>query len=368
MDASAPDTQTPSASRPRPLVIDGRAIGPGHAPYVIAEVSGNHNKDLGKALAMIDAAKAAGADAVKFQTYTADSLTVPSDKPDFQITTGTWAGWNLHKLYQEAATPYEWFPELFSHAAHVGITIFSSPFDADAVDRLEGWGAPAYKIASNEFTDWPLVKRAAETGKPLILSTGTATLEEIEATTAFLKRIGAPNYALLHCVSAYPAPLSAAHLNTIPALAERFGVVSGFSDHTQGVTAPIVAASLGASIIEKHFILDRSEGGPDSSFAVEPDELALLCRSVKAAYETLGGVEFGMKDAETKSPIYKRCFYTTRAIKAGETLGPDNLRAIRARQGLPARQFETIFGAVAKNDIAEHEPLNEIDVKFRGRA
>lgn len=352
MDASG-------APHPKHLTIDGRRIGPGEPPYVIAEVSGNHNKDLAKALAMIDAAKAAGADAVKFQTYTADSLTLPSDKPDFQITTGTWAGWNLHKLYQEAATPYEWFPKLFKRAREVGITMFSSPFDADAVDRLEAWGAPAYKIASNEFTDWPLVKKTAATGKPLILSTGTATLEEIEATVEFLARIGAPDYALLHCVSAYPAPLSAANLFTIPAIAERFGVVAGFSDHTLGVTAPITAAALGAAIIEKHFILDRSDGGPDSSFAIEPDELALLCRSVREAHECLGRPEFGMKEAETRSPIYKRCFHTTRAIRAGELLGPDNLRAIRARQGLPARRFEAIFGKRAAVDIDEHEALTD---------
>jgi N-acetylneuraminate synthase len=246
--------------------------------------------------------------------------------------------------------------------------MFSSPFDADAVNRLEAWGAPAYKIASNEFTDWPLVKKAAETGKPLILSTGTATLEEIEATVAFLAKIGAPDYALLHCVSAYPAPLSAANLTTIPAIAERFGVVAGFSDHTLGVTAPITAAALGASIIEKHFILDRSDGGPDSSFAIEPDELALLCRSVREAHEALGRPEFGMKEAETRSPIYKRCFYTTRAIKAGEVLGPENIRAIRARQGLPARRFEEIFGATAKTYIAKHEPLTQEHVNFAERS
>ena len=367
MDASAPADTDLTAAEPR-LVIDGRVIGPGRAPYVIAEGSGNHNKDLGKALAMIDAAKAAGADAVKFQTYTADSLTVPSDKPDFQITSGTWAGWNLHRLYQEAATPYDWFPKLFEHARAVGLTLFSSPFDADAVDRLEDWGAPAYKIASNEFTDWPLVKRAAQTGKPLILSTGTATLEEIEATTAFLKRIDAPDYALLHCVSAYPAPLAAAHLKTIPALAERFGVVAGFSDHTLGVVAPIVAAALGAAIIEKHFILDRSDGGPDSSFAIEPDELELLCRSVKDAHDTLGDVRFGMKEAETQSPIYKRCFYTTRPIQAGEIIGPDNVRAIRARKGLPARRFEEVFGAVARTDIDMHEPLTQDRIEWGGRS
>lgn len=360
MDASG-------APHPRPLTIDGRRIGPCEPPYVIAEVSGNHNRDIEKALAMIDAAKAAGADAVKFQTYTADSLTLNSDKPDFQITTGTWAGWNLHALYTEAATPYDWFPKLFERAREVGITMFSSPFDAQSVDLLEEWGAPAYKIASNELTDWPLVQKAAATGKPLILSTGTATLEEIEATVGFLARIGSPDYALLHCVSAYPAPLSAANLMTIPAIAERFGVVAGFSDHTLGVTAPITAAALGASIIEKHFILDRADGGPDSSFAIEPDELALLCRSVREAFDCLGAAAFGMKEAETKSPIFKRCFHTTRAIKAGEVLGPDNLRAIRARAGLPARRFEEIFGARARDDIAEHEPLDEAHVAFEDR-
>jgi N-acetylneuraminate synthase len=235
------------------------------------------------------------------------------------------------------------------------------------VDLLEGWGSPAYKIASNELTDWPLVKKTAATGKPMILSTGTATLEEIEATVAFLARIGAPDYALLHCVSAYPAPLSAANLMTIPAIAAQFGVVAGFSDHTLGVTAPITAAALGASIIEKHFILDRADGGPDSSFAIEPDELALLCRSVREAFDCLGHAAFGMKEAETKSPIYKRCFHTTRPIKAGEMLGPDNLRAIRARTGLPARRFEEIFGARARTDIAEHEPLSEAHIAGEGQ-
>lgn len=355
------------AATPAHLIIDGRRIGAGAPPYVIAEVSGNHNKDIGKALAMIEAARDAGADAVKFQTYTADSLTLQSDKPDFQITAGTWAGWNLHHLYSEAATPYEWFPKLFERARMVGITLFSSPFDSQSVDLLEGLGAPAYKIASNEFTDWPLVQRCAETGKPLILSTGTATLGEIEATVKFLAKIGAPNFALLHCVSAYPAPLSAANLTTIPAIAERFGVVAGFSDHTLGVTAPITATALGASIIEKHLILDRSEGGPDSSFAIEPDELALLCQSVREVHDCLGRPEFGLNEAETHSPIYKRCFYTTRNIKAGEVLAADNIRAIRARQGLPACRFEEVFGARARVDIAEHEPLSEELVNFVGR-
>jgi len=339
------------------LTIDGRVIGDGHAPYVIAEVSGNHNKDIAKALKMIEIAKACGADAVKFQTYTADALTLPSERPEFQITTGTWAGWNLHKLYQQAATPYDWFPQLFDHARKVGITIFSSPFDADAVDRLEDWGAPAYKIASNELTDWPLIQKAAATGKPLILSTGASSLEDIDATVGFLERIGAPNYALLHCVSAYPAPLSDAHIANITALRNRFAVPIGFSDHTLETTAAVLATGLGASIIEKHFILDRTEGGPDSSFAIEPDELADLVTRCREAFEAVGTPSFGSNAAEDKSPIYRRHFYATRDIKAGDAIDANNARAIRARDGIPAREFERLFSSRAKADIAKHSPI-----------
>jgi len=346
---------TPSRSS---FTIAGREIGDGHAPYVIAEVSGNHNRDLSKALKMIEVAADCGADAVKFQTYTADSLTLPSDKPDFQITTGTWAGWNLHKLYQEAATPYEWFPALFDHGKAHDITVFSSPFDNEAVDLLESLDAPAYKIASNEFTDWPLIRRTAQTGKPVILSTGTASLEEIDDTVRFLEGEGVGEYALLHCVSAYPAPIDSAHMRNITALRDRFPVPIGFSDHTLDITAPIVATSLGAAIIEKHFVLDRSEGGPDSSFAIEPHELKRLCDTVRDAHAAMGGPQFGLKDAETKSPIYRRHFYSTRDIAAGEVISPENVKAIRARQGIPAREFERLFGTTASTDIAAHEPLN----------
>jgi N-acetylneuraminate synthase len=345
--------------------IAGREIGDGQPPYVIAEVSGNHNKDLSRALEMIDVAAECGADAVKFQTYTADSLTLPSDKPDFQITSGTWAGWNLHQLYQEAATPYDWFPALFDHGRARGITVFSSPFDNDAVDLLERLDAPAHKIASNEFTDWPLIRHAVRTGKPLILSTGTATLDEIDDTVTFLEAEGARDYALLHCVSAYPAPVEAAHMRNISALRERFAVPIGFSDHTLDITAPIVAASLGAAIIEKHFVLDRAEGGPDSSFAIEPHELKHLCDAVRDAHAALGGPQFGMKDAETKSPIYRRHFYATRDIAAGEAIGPDNVKAIRARKGIAAREFERLFGATAKAAIPAHEPVIWEDVDER---
>lgn len=345
--------QTPRAA----LEIDGRRIGDGAPPYIIAEVSGNHNKDLSKALTMIDVAKASGADAVKFQTYTADSLTVPSDRPEFQITTGTWKGWNLHRLYQEAATPYDWFPKLFAHGRDIGMTVFSSPFDADAVDLLEGLDAPAYKIASNELTDWPLIDKAAATGKPLILSTGASSLADIDATANFLRRLGAPSWSLLHCVSAYPAPLANAHIANITALRERFPVPIGFSDHTLDTMAAVLAVGLGASIVEKHFILDRSEGGPDSSFAIEPDELTDLVTRCREAFEAVGTPSFGSNAAEDKSPIYRRHFYATQDIRAGDVLGKDNVRAIRAREGVPARDFERLFGARARADIPAHTPV-----------
>lgn len=348
-----------NSGKPRSeLTIDGRVIGDGHAPYVIAEVSGNHNKDISKALKMIEVAKACGADAVKFQTYTADSLTLPSDRPEFQITTGTWAGWNLHKLYAEAATPYDWFPQMFDHARKVGITMFSSPFDADAVNRLEDWGTPAYKIASNELTDWPLIQNAAATGKPLILSTGASSLEDIDATVSFLKRIGAPDFALLHCVSAYPAPLGDAHIANISALRRRFAIPVGFSDHTLDTTAAVLATGLGAAVIEKHFILDRSEGGPDSSFAIEPDELADLVTRCREAFDAVGTPSFGSNTAESQSPIYRRHFYATQDIQAGEGITEANARAIRARDGIPAREFERLFSSKAKADIKRHDPLS----------
>ncbi len=348
-----------NSGKPRSeLTIDGRVIGDGHAPYVIAEVSGNHNKDISKALKMIEVAKACGADAVKFQTYTADSLTLPSDRPEFQITTGTWAGWNLHKLYAEAATPYGWFPQMFDHARKVGITMFSSPFDADAVNRLEDWGAPAYKIASNELTDWPLIQKAAATGKPLILSTGASSLEDIDATVSFLERIGAPDFALLHCVSAYPAPLGDAHIANISALRSRFAIPVGFSDHTLDTTAAVLATGLGAAVIEKHFILDRSEGGPDSSFAIEPDELADLVTRCREAFDAVGTPSFGSNTAESQSPIYRRHFYATQDIQAGEGITEANARAIRARDGIPAREFERLFSSKAKADIKRHDPLS----------
>tara|TARA_R110002096_G_scaffold33234_10_gene96152 strand:- start:1069 stop:2142 length:1074 start_codon:yes stop_codon:yes gene_type:complete len=339
------------------LAIDGRVIGDGHSPYVIAEVSGNHNKDINKALKMIEVAKACGADAVKFQTYTADSLTVPSDRPEFQITTGTWAGWNLHKLYQEAATPYGWFETLFAHGRKIGITVFSSPFDAAAVDLLESLDAPAYKIASNELTDWPLIEKAAATGKPLILSTGASSLADIEATVGFLERIGARHWSLLHCVSAYPAPLSDAHIANITELRRRFAVPIGFSDHTLDTTAAVLATGLGAAIIEKHFILDRSDGGPDSSFAIEPDELTDLVARCRQAFEAVGEASFGRNSAESKSPIFRRHFYATRDIAAGEPISTDNARAIRARDGIPACEFERLFGARARTPIAAFSPV-----------
>jgi N-acetylneuraminate synthase len=344
--------------RARSLTINGHKIENGLAPYVIAEMSGNHHKDINIALKMIEVAAEAGADAVKLQTYTADSLTVPSQSDEFMIKSGTWAGRNLYELYQEASTPYDWFPKLFEHGRKLGITIFSSPFDADAVDLLEGLDAPAYKIASNELTDWPLIERVAQTGKPMILSAGTAELSEIELTVGFLEGLGVENYALLHCVSAYPAPMSGANMRAIEDMRTRFNVPIGFSDHTLGITAPIIATSLGAAIIEKHFILDRSAGGPDSSFAIEPDELKALCTECQQAHAALGEARYGMKESEKASPIYKRHFYTLRDIKVGETFSFDNIKAIRARSGIPARDYRDILGKTAKNEIRQYEPVN----------
>lgn len=345
------------SAAPKSLFIDGREINNGLAPYVIAEVSGNHNKDITNALKMIEVAADCGADAVKFQTYTADSLTVPSRRDEFMIKTGTWAGRNLYELYEEASTSYDWFPALFERGKALGITVFSSPFDAAGVDLLEGLDAPAYKIASNELTDWPLIERVAQTGKPMILSAGTAELADIEDTVEFLKSLNVADFALLHCVSAYPAPLSGANMRTIRDICERFGVPSGFSDHTLGITAPIIATSLGAAIIEKHFILDRSAGGPDSSFAIEPDELKALVAECRNAHSALGTVCYGMKDSEKASPIYKRHFYALRDIAAGEVLGPDNIKAIRARQGIPAREYQHVYGKTAKTAIERHSAV-----------
>lgn len=337
--------------------IDGRRIGSGQPPYVIAEISGNHNGDKNQALRLMEMAHEAGAQAVKLQSYTADSMTIPSKDEDFVIDKGLWAGWRLYDLYDTARTSYEWLPDLFKKGRDLGITVFSSPFDPHAVDILERHECPAYKIASNELTDWYLVKCAAETGKPLILSTGTAELDEIEQTVKFLRRMGTRDFALLHCISAYPSPITGMNLATISDIGARLGVPVGLSDHSIGSTAAVTAVALGACIIEKHITLDRNNGGPDSAFSSEPEEFRQFCQSCSDAHASLGKPCYGMREVEKESPIYRRFLYTSRDISDGEVLGPGNIRTIRARQGIAAMDFEKVFGRKASCDIPRNTPL-----------
>jgi pseudaminic acid synthase len=348
--------------------IAGRKIGPGEPPYIIAEISGNHNGDINRAFQLIELAQKAGADAVKLQTFTADSLTLDTDRPEFTLKGGTWDGWNLHKLYETTHTPWDWHAELFAKARQVGITIFSSPFDKKAVAFLEQLDTPAYKIASNEFTDWPLVEAAAKTGKPLIMSTGTSSKEDVEATLRFVESCGIKDISILHCVSAYPAPPEDANIRTLDDIIASFNAIPGFSDHTLGIAASIAAVARGACVIEKHFTLSRADGGPDSTFSLEPAELETLCREARSAWASLGGIKYGGETNLKKKNIFTRQYWTVRAIKAGEILSEENIRSIRAPSdsgGIPTRHFREVLGLNALHDIAKHEPLRWDNLKGR---
>jgi len=340
--------------------IEGRLVGGGHRPYVIAEVSGNHNGDIGRALRLIEVAKEAGADAVKLQTYTADSLTIDTDREEFILQGGTWDGWNVYQLYEHAHTPWEWFPELFERARNVGITAFSTPFDIAAVAFLENLGVPAFKVASNELTDWPLVEAVARTGKPMVMSTGAATRQDVSDTVDFVRGLGVTDLAILHCVSAYPASPEEANIRTMKDIQESFRVVPGFSDHTLGTAASVAAVALGACIIEKHVTLSRDDGGIDSSFSLEPNELELLCREVRWAWQGLGGVVYGGDtDLETKG-IFTRQFWTITEIGRGDLLHTGNIRSIRApvnAGGVATRHYREVIGSRAGVSLQKHCPL-----------
>ena len=339
------------------ITINGRNIGSGHAPYVIAEMSANHNGNIQNAFEIIDAAVTAGADCVKLQTYRADTITIKSDRPEFCIKEGLWAGYTLYDLYEQAHTPWEWHGPLFEYAKKCGITIFSSPFDSTAVDLLEDLNAPAYKIASFEAVDHALIRYAASTGKPLIISTGMADVGEIEEAIQAALDGGCRELAILHCVSGYPAPAGDYNLRTIPDMIHRFGCVTGLSDHTLDNTTAIAAVSLGASIIEKHFTLDRSGGGPDDSFSLETDELRGLVQNSKTAWEALGQVDYGRKSSELGNVKFRRSLYFVTDIKAGEVVRPDHIRSIRPGYGLAPKHLDAIIGKKLKVDVERATPV-----------
>lgn len=336
--------------------IAGRRIAADAPPYIIAELSANHNGKLETALRIIEEAKKAGADAVKLQTYTADTITLDCDSEDFQIHGGLWDGKNLYQLYKEAQMPWEWHAILFEHARKLGITIFSSPFDNTAVDLLESLNTPAYKIASFEAVDLPLIKYVASTGKPMIISTGMADADEIQEAIQAARDGGCKELAILHCVSGYPAPAADYNLRTIPDMMRRFGLVTGLSDHTLDNTTAIASVVMGASVIEKHFTLDRSGGGPDDSFSLEPAELEALCRDTKTAWAAMGQVDYGRKSSEQGNAKFRRSLYFVKSLEKGEIITEASIRSVRPGYGLPPKMKYDIIGKKASFNINKNTP------------
>ncbi|MFN3144931.1 MAG: pseudaminic acid synthase [Paracoccaceae bacterium] len=337
--------------------IDGRQIGPGCAPYVIAEVSANHNGSIDTARTLIRQAAEAGVDAVKIQTYRPDTITLKSDAPDFQITDGLWAGRTLYDLYDWAHTPWDWHEALFAEARALGVTLFSSPFDMTAIDFLEELGAPAYKIASFEAIDLPLIEYAASKGKPMIISTGMADLAEITEAVDAARRGGCEELALLHCVSGYPAPPGDYNLATIPDMIDRFGVPVGLSDHTLGNATAIASVALGASVIEKHITLDRSGGGPDDSFSLEPSEFAALCADVRTAWEAVGAVDYGRKSSERANVKFRRSLYFVKDLAKGDTITADAVRSVRPGYGMAPKHLGEVIGRRVNRDVKANTPV-----------
>lgn len=337
--------------------IAGRPIGVGLQPYVIAELSGNHNGDINRAFALIDAAAEAGADAVKLQTYTADTITIDYDGDGFVIQGGLWDGRRLYELYEEAHTPWEWHEQLFAHANRRGLHCFSSPFDPTAIDFLQSLGAPAYKIASFEIIDLPLIRKAAATGKPLIISTGMANETEIAEAVEAARNSGDGGITLLHCVSGYPTPYEEANLARIKWLADRHDCAIGLSDHTLGIAVPIAAVALGAVLIEKHMTLARADGGPDAAFSLEPGEMKQMIEGVRAAFSAIGHAEYGRTESEAGNVMFRRSLYVVADIAAGEVLTEKNVRSIRPGFGMLPKHLPDVLGRKANQAISRGTPL-----------
>ena len=354
-----PATSLAKGPASSPFRIAGRLIGSGYPAYIVAELSANHNQDFRQARDLVHAAKEAGADAVKLQTYTPDTITIACDRECFRIGGGTlWDGRTLHELYREAYTPWDWHPKLKQLADQVGIHLFSSPFDVSAVDFLETINVPAYKLASCELVDLPLIRKLAGTGKPLIISTGMATIDDIEEALATARDAGARELALLKCTSAYPAPPEEMHLRTIPAFIQRFRIAVGLSDHTTGIAAPVAAVALGACIIEKHLTLSRTLGGPDAEFSLEPDEFREMVAAVRIAEKALGSVQFGPTLHEQSSQRFRRSLFVVQDMEQGEAFTSDNVRSIRPADGLHTRYMTQILGKRAAQPIARGTPLH----------
>jgi len=340
------------------VVINGRTIGPGHSVYIIAEMSANHGKDLGRAMEIIHTMKEAGADAVKLQTYTPDTMTIECDRNEFRIGKGTiWEGKTLYELYGEACMPWEWQPKLKEAANDLGMDLFSTPFDATAVDFLEAMDVPAYKIASFELVDLPLIERVAQTGKPIIMSTGMGTEEEIREAVDAVQTTGNDQLILLKCTSAYPCPPEEMNLRTIPDMQERFGVPVGLSDHSLDTSVPVAAVALGACVVEKHFCLSRSEPGPDAAFSLEPAEFRAMVDAVRTAEKAMGKVSYTRGATEEATAVFRRSLFAVENIAEGKTFTEENVRAIRPGHGLPPKELRNILGKRAKQNIERGTPL-----------
>ncbi|MFC5469740.1 pseudaminic acid synthase [Cohnella suwonensis] len=342
------------------ITIADKRIGRNHRPFLIAEMSGNHNQSLDRALAIVEAAAEAGAHALKLQTYTADTMTLDIEEGEFFIDDpdSLWKGNSLYKLYQEAYTPWEWHEPIFERCRELGLIAFSTPFDETAVDFLESLNVPAYKIASFENTDLPLIRKAAATGKPLIISTGMASIAELDETVKAAREAGCQSLVLLKCTSTYPATPSNSNLSTIPHMEQLFQCQVGLSDHTMGIGASVASVALGATVIEKHFTLSRADGGVDSAFSLEPEEFKALAVETERAWQSIGGIVYGPTEAETNSLKHRRSLYVAQDMKAGDRFSTQNLRAIRPGLGLPTKYLERILGKQINQDIKKGTPLS----------